>query len=89
MIRKEVQLLNIRGLHARAASSFVKVSSRFSSEIVIEKDGQQVNGKSILGLMGIAADYRSWITICVDGEDKEQAMKSLLELIADRFGEEE
>ena len=89
MITKEIQLSNIRGLHARAASSFVKVSSQFSSDIIIEKDGQTVDGKSILGLMGIAADYQSWITIHVDGEDKEQAMKSLLELITNRFGEEE
>jgi phosphocarrier protein len=89
MIKKEVQLLNIRGLHARAASSFVKVSSQFDSEIVIEKDGQTVNGKSILGIMAMAADYRSWITICIDGEDKEQAMKSLIELINNRFGEDE
>jgi phosphocarrier protein len=89
MIKKDVQLLNIRGLHARAASSFVKVSSRFRSEIIIEKDGQTVNGKSILGIMTMAADYRSWITLCVDGEDKEEAMESLVELIADRFGEEE
>jgi phosphocarrier protein len=89
MIKREVQLINIRGLHARAASSFVKVSNQFSSEIIIEKDGQRVDGKSILGLMGMAADYRSWITICIDGEDKEQAMRNLLELIADRFGEDE
>ncbi len=89
MIKREVQLINIRGLHARAASSFVKVSSQFSSEIIIEKDEQRVDGKSILGLMAMAADYRSWITICIDGEDKEQAMRNLLELIADRFGEDE
>ncbi len=89
MIKKEVQLINIRGLHARAASSFVKVSSQFSSEIIIEKDGQRVDGKSILGLMAMAADYQSWITICIDGEDKEQAMRNLLELIANRFGEDE
>ena len=89
MIKKEVQLINVKGLHARAASSFVKVSSQFSSDIIIEKDGQKVDGKSILGLMGMAADHKSWITICIDGEDKEQAMKNLLELIADRFGEEE
>ncbi len=89
MIKREVQLINLKGLHARAASSFVKVSSQFSSEIIVEKDGQRVDGKSILGLMAMAADYQSWITICVDGEDKEQAMSSLLELVADRFGEDE
>jgi phosphocarrier protein len=89
MIEKEIQLVNILGLHARAASAFVKVSSKFSSEITIKKEGQVVNGKSILGLMTIAADYKSRITLCIDGEDQEQAMDSLVKLIADRFGEEE
>lgn len=89
MIKKEVQLLNIKGLHARAASSLVKVSSKFSSEITLKQDGQAVNGKSILGLMTMAAEYRSWVTICIDGEDENNAMESLVELINDRFGEEE
>ena len=89
MIKKDIQLVNLKGLHARAASAFVKVSGQFSCEITIEKDGQKVNGKSILGLMTIAADYRSWITICIDGEDKEKAMERLVELVVNRFGEDE
>ncbi len=89
MIKKEVQLLNIKGLHARAASSLVKVSSKFSSEITLKKEGQAVNGKSILGLMTMAAEHRSWVTICIDGEDEIHAMESLVELINDLFGEEE
>ena len=89
MIEKDIQLKNVLGLHARAASSFVKASSKFKSEIIVEKDGQEANGKSILGLMAMAVGYRNWITIRISGEDEEEAMEHLVELINNRFGEEE
>ena len=89
MIEKNVQLINVLGLHARAASAFVKMSSQFSSEITIKKDGHVVSGKSILGIMTLGVEHKGWITLCVDGEDQELAMERLVQLIAERFGEEE
>ncbi len=79
---------NRLGLHARAAALLVKTANRFSSEITIEKDGLEVNGKSIMGILMLAASKGSKITLKAVGKDSAQAIKALGELIENRFGEE-
>ncbi|NWG04585.1 MAG: HPr family phosphocarrier protein [Syntrophaceae bacterium] len=87
----EIQTFTIRnrlGLHARAAALLVKTANRFISEIVIEKDGLEVNGKSIMGILMLAASKGSKITVKADGKDSVLAMKTLSELFENKFGEE-
>jgi phosphocarrier protein len=90
-IGMEVQTFTIRnrlGLHARAAALLVKTANRFVSEITIEKDGLEVNGKSIMGILMLAASRGSKITLKVEGKDAAQAIKTLGDLIENKFGEE-
>ena len=87
-IEKTFTIKNRLGLHARAASKFVQVANRFNSDIFVEKDGQEVNGKSIMGILILAAACGSEITIKAEGEDAEGAVKALGDLIDERFGEE-
>jgi phosphocarrier protein len=90
-IGMEVQTFTIRnrlGLHARAAALLVKTANRFVSEISIEKDGLEVNGKSIMGILMLAASKGSRITLKAEGKDSAQAIKALGELIENKFGEE-
>jgi len=89
MISEELQIINKHGLHARPAAQFVKIAGRFSSEIKVIKDGLEVNGKSIMGIMMLAAEPGSLITIVVDGADEHEAFGALKELIANKFYEEE
>ena len=84
-----VTICNKLGMHARAASTFVKVSSKYKSTISIHKDGMGVNGKSILGIMTLAAAEGNQITLQAEGEDARQALQELSLLIKNRFGEEE
>lgn len=79
---------NRLGLHARAAALLVKTANRFVSEISLEKDGMEVNGKSIMGILMLAASKGSKITLKVSGKDSTQAMQALGRLIEDKFGEE-
>ena len=76
------------GLHARPSASFVQTASRFQSEIVVEKDGQVADGKSILDLMTLAAGFGTFITIKANGEDALEALRALETLIDGRFGED-
>ena len=85
---REVIIQNRNGLHARPAAMLVKVSSRFRAEIWVEKDGERVNGKSIMGLMMLAAGKGSKLTIIAEGTDAERAAEELQTLIESRFGEE-
>ena len=85
---REVVIQNRNGLHARPAAMLVKVSSRFRAEIWVEKDGERVNGKSIMGLMMLAAGKGSKLTIIAEGADAERAAEELQSLIESRFGEE-
>lgn len=87
-MEKTFTIRNKLGLHARAASFFVQEANRYSSEVFIVKDGQEVNGKSILGVLMLAAPKGSEITLRIEGEDAEAAMDGLGRLIEDRFGEE-
>jgi phosphocarrier protein HPr len=87
----EIQTFTIRnrlGLHARVAALLVKTANRFTSEITIEKDGLEVNGKSIMGILMLAVSRGSKITLKAEGRDAVQAIKALGELIENRFGEE-
>jgi len=89
MPSRTLVIKNKLGLHARAASLFVKLSSKYESEITICKDGVSVNGKSILGIMTLAACEGQEITICAEGRDAQQALDELAMLVENRFGEEE
>jgi len=87
-IVKELTILNRLGMHARPAAMFVKVSSRFRAEVWVEKDGEQVNGKSIMGLMMLAAGQGSKLMVTVEGSDAEKAIQEIEALIQSRFEEE-
>jgi Phosphotransferase System HPr (HPr) Family len=84
----DVIINNRNGLHARPAAMFVKISSRYRSEIWVEKDGERVNGKSIMGLMMLAAGKGSKLTVHAEGSDAEKALAEIKNLIESRFGEE-
>lgn len=88
-ISKELEIINKLGMHARAAAQFVQLASSFSSSIEIEKDNQRVNGKSIMGVMMLAASKGSNITLYADGEDENDGINKLEELINNRFNEDE
>jgi len=87
--RRAVEITNRLGLHARPAAEFVKLASRFDSTVFVEKDGLEVNGKSIMGVMMLAAEAGSSITIRALGDDSGEAVEALVALVADGFGEEE
>ena len=85
---REVRIVNKYGLHARPAAEFVKLANKFSSEVWVAKDDVVVSGKSIMGVMMLAAEYGSMITIRSVGEDAESAVNALCDLVSSRFGEE-
>jgi phosphocarrier protein len=85
---REFDILNRLGLHARAAAQLVRLSNGFASEIRIAKDGIEVNGKSIMGVLMLAAPKDAKILIRADGPDAEEAVAAIGELIARKFGEE-
>jgi len=87
-IVKELTILNRLGLHARPSAMFVKVCNRHKCDIWVERDGEQVNGKSIMGLMMLAAGQGSKLRIICDGSDAESATQEIEELIQRRFDEE-
>jgi phosphocarrier protein HPr len=89
MISKEIEILNKLGLHARAAAKLVQCAGRFASQVEIERRGQSVNGKSIMGVMMLAASQGTRIRVETAGEDEEDAMAAIEALIGDRFGESE
>ena len=88
MVRKEFTIKNRLGLHARAAAQMVKTANRFRSEISIEKEGIEVNGKSIMGLLMLAAPQGSRISVSATGTDAEESLIAIGQLIDDGFGEE-
>ncbi len=89
MIEKKIVIKNKLGLHARAAVKFVNLANRYSASVKIIKDSNEVDGKSILGILTLAASQGTPIRLVVNGRDEAQAMKALCELINNRFGEEE
>ena len=88
VVTKELSIVNRLGLHARAAAQFVKTANQYSSEITIEKEGEQVNAKSIMGILMLAAACGSRTTVTIDGDDAETAMTSIEEMVNDGFGED-
>jgi phosphocarrier protein len=76
-------------MHARASAKFVSLAAEFSAEISLQRNGQQVNGKSIMGIMMLAAAKGAEIELCADGTDEKKAVEALAELINNRFGEGE
>ena len=81
-------VVNDLGLHARPAGEFVKVASRFESDVLVTKDGEPVNGKSILGVMTLAAERGSQLTVRAEGVDAEHAVAALERLVAAGFSDE-
>ncbi len=89
-MRKEtVPIINKLGLHARAAAKVVHAANQYDSEIFIGTDDEEVNAKSILGLLTLAATQGTSVQIRTDGEDEEEAMKAMVRLFENRFGEDE
>jgi phosphocarrier protein len=84
----EVTIVNKYGLHARPAAEFVKLANRFASEVFIRKEDVEVSGKSIMGVMMLAAECGSTVGIRASGDDAREAVDALAELIRNRFGEE-
>ena len=83
-----VEIVNRAGMHARPASEFVKLAGGFAAEVRVEKDGLEVNGKSIMGVLMLAAERGSRLTIRADGADAEEALAALSALVARGFEEE-
>ncbi|MFH1824683.1 MAG: HPr family phosphocarrier protein [Candidatus Firestonebacteria bacterium] len=88
-IQIEIIIKNKLGLHLRAAADFVKLASKYKSDIFVEKDGEQINGKSIMGIMALAASEGTKLIIKAQGEEAKEALDKLNELINNKFGEKE
>lgn len=87
-ISEDFTIMNTLGLHARAAAAFVKIANRFQSEIIVIKDDSSVNGKSIMGVLMLAASKDSRISITAKGDDAKEAIEALRKLIEEKFGED-
>lgn len=88
MVEKEVRIMNRLGLHARPAALLVQKASRFESEIRLKRDNIEVNAKSIMGVMMLAAEMGSVITVVAIGPDEDKAAEAIIQVIMGRFGEE-
>jgi phosphocarrier protein HPr len=88
MLTQEFTIVNKLGLHARASALFVKTAIRFNSEIKVAREGVEVNGKSIMGIMMLAAAKGSSIVLKIEGDDETEAMAAMGELIGNGFGED-
>jgi len=89
MIKTTVTIINKLGLHARASAKFVSTAARFQSHLDVIKDKKTINGKSIMGVMTLAASIGSILTLQIDGPDEQEMEKALVELINNRFNEAE
>lgn len=83
-----MQITNELGMHARAATKFVQTANKYNSAVTVEKDGQSVNGKSIMGVLMLVAAKGSWISVKCTGPDAAAAMEALAALVKDKFGED-
>ena len=88
MVQEQVKIQNKLGLHARPAALFVQTSSKFKSDIYLARDQHEVNGKSIMGVMMLAAEMGSTLTLTIKGEDESEALLALRKLIEDKFYED-
>jgi phosphocarrier protein len=88
MSERSVQIVNKNGLHARPAAEIVKTAARFASDVTIVRDDLEVNGKSIMGVMMLAAEFGSTITLRASGPDQDAAVEALADLVSSKFGEQ-
>jgi phosphocarrier protein HPr len=88
VIEREVEIVNRLGLHARAAAKLVHLAGSFEADVTLSQNGEDVDGKSILGILLLAAGQGTRIVVRCDGDDEDEAIDALTGLIADRFGEE-
>ncbi len=88
MVEKQIEVVNRLGLHARAAAKLVHLTSSFTSQVWLAMDGEEVDAKSILGILLLAAAQGSTVNIKCDGEDEQQAIQAIEKLFADRFDED-
>ena len=88
-LRRELTILNQRGLHARASAKFVQCAERFDADVTVSRDGQSVGGTSIMGLMMLAAAIGSSICVEANGPQAAEALEALAALVEDKFGEEQ
>lgn len=88
MVEQTVTILNRKGLHTRPAALLVKTAARFQSELTLAKDGFEINGKSIIGVMTLAAEQGSQLTIRVEGPDEEEAAAAIVAIFERKFDEE-
>lgn len=89
MFKKDFVIKNKVGLHARPAAVLVQTANKFKSNIFVEKDGKSVSAKSILGVLSLGAEKGIKISVEIEGEDEQEAMNTISELIANKFGDEE
>lgn len=87
-VEARLQIENELGMHARAATKFVQAANKFQCSITVEKDGQDVNGKSIMGVLMLVAAKGSFITVKCEGDDAEPALRALTALVQGKFGED-
>jgi phosphocarrier protein HPr len=87
-VEQKLQITNELGMHARAATKFVQTANKFQSAVAVEKDGQSVNGKSIMGVLMLVAAKGSSIQVRCTGPDAQEAMTALAQLVKDKFGED-
>jgi len=86
--QKTVQIINERGLHARAATKLVQLAAKYPCEVMLEKDGHEVNGKSIMGVLMLVASKGTTLTVKAKGDKADEAVTEILKLINDKFGED-
>lgn len=87
MVERSVEIVNKNGIHARPAAEIVKTAGRFKSHITLSREDLEVNGKSIMGVMMLAAEFGSLVQLRADGPDADEAIEALAILIANKFGE--
>lgn len=88
MAEQQYEIINRLGLHARAAAQFVQVAGKFSAEVFVEKDDFEVNGKSIMGILMLAAPQGTLIRVRTEGTDADEALSAIGQIINDKFGED-
>jgi phosphocarrier protein len=87
MLERDVEVVNAHGIHARPAAEIVKLATKFTAHITLSRDSMEVNAKSIMGVMMLAAECGATVTIKADGADEQKALDAMASLIASRFGE--